>query len=235
MGYKFFFENENDALYFCNEIQKQTPKNDFANIIAFEYINKKSIELVEKNKNNIAKIKDLSDINESFNSICYFEIVGEDESIEEIAGKLMEISTNFNSNPDLAWAVSGYNEIEKTRAFRYCVPETINLFIEQSRHNDKRITKLSTDMSLESTDFKYIVEYYRNKLKNQNIDYCLFGHVLENHLHINILPNNYDEYLKGIEIIRELALDIKNYNGKLVCENGIGKLKKEILKDIISQ
>ena len=234
-GIGFFFENEKDASNFIDAIRNDIPKSETAFIGAFEYIDRTSLNLIEGRKSDMAKIKELPDIDENFECMCYIEIHGEDEGIEEIAGLLMETAAMYNSDPDNAWAVSGETEIEKTRAFRHAAPETANLFIEEKRREDKRITKLGTDMSIPNISFCEVIKKYRDGLSKYGLNGCIFGHGLENHLHVNILPNNYDEYLKGIELIREWAKYYLNNNGQIICEHGIGKLKKQILEGILTK
>lgn len=232
-GISFFFPCDADASGFTDDIKQTIPCAENAVISAFEYIDRKSIDLIENRKINMAKIKELPDIDKSFQCMIYIEIQGKEEDIEIIAEKLMETAANYNSDPDTAWALSGETEIEKTRAFRHAVPETVNLFIEEKRREDSRITKLATDMSIESINFSELLVYYKNKLKKYELNACMFGHALENHIHVNILPENYDQYLQGIKLIRELAQECKDNDGKIVCEHGIGKLKKSILTGII--
>lgn len=232
-GISFFFETEEDAGNFTDAIKNNIPKSDTAFIGAFEYIDRNSINLIEKRKSDMAKIKELPDIDSNFAGMCYIEIHGDDEGIEEIAGELMETAVMYNSDPDIAWAVSGETEVEKTRAFRHAAPETANLFIEEKRRDDKRITKLGTDMSIDDESFSEILKEYRSSLESSGLKGCVFGHGLENHLHVNILPENYDEYVKGVELIRKWASDYNSKKGKIICEHGIGKLKKQILSDLL--
>lgn len=233
-GISFFFENEIDAANFIDASKQNIPNAENAVISAFEYIDGKSIHLIENRKINMAKIKELPDIDKSVACMIYIEIQGTEDGIEEIAGELMELAINYNSNPDIAWAVSGETEIEKTRIFRHAAAETANFFIEEKRREDNRITKLATDMSIGSMSFSQLLNYYRNKLKKYELNACMFGHALENHIHVNILPENYDQYLKGINLIREMAQECSDNKGEIICEHGIGKLKKDILAGIIS-
>ncbi len=60
------------------------------------------------------------------------------------------------------------------------------------------------------------------------LHYCIFGHVVENHLHINILPDNYEEYKAGLSAIDSWAEQASKSKGHIVSEHGIGKLKKSL-------
>jgi D-lactate dehydrogenase (cytochrome) len=46
---------------------------------------------------------------------------------------------------------------------------------------------------------------YRDLLDTAGLDYLLFGHIGNNHVHVNILPRNLDEYAQGKVLNLELA------------------------------
>lgn len=55
---------------------------------------------------------------------------------------------------------------------------------------------------------------------------------MENHLHINLLPENKEEYEEGIRLLSRWAKETSTH-GKVIGEHGIGKLKKKILGDSV--
>ena len=77
----------------------------------------------------------------------------------------MELAAEYGSDPDAAWAVSGSGEVEKLHAFRHAAPETCNLFIEEARQKDPRITKLGTDMQTKGSGLWEQVSGYRKDLE----------------------------------------------------------------------
>ena len=137
------------------------------------------------------------------------------------------------SDPGCVWATSGETEVEKMKAFRHAAAETTNLFIEEMRLKEKRITKLGTDMSLANQDFITVLHMYREGLREKGLYGCIFGHIGDNHLHVNILPKDYEEYERGVTLIRTWAEQTKSKGGQIICEHGIGKLKKKILEGIL--
>jgi D-lactate dehydrogenase (cytochrome) len=121
------------------------------------------------------------------------------------------------------------------REFRHAAAETLNQLVEEARRTDRRITKLGTDMSLPDADFLTLLHEYENDINQAGIRACIFGHTVENHLHVNLLPKDYEEYEKGKELIRTWAVRLKEKGGEIVCEHGIGKLKRDLLKEILSE
>ena len=137
-----------------------------------------------------------------------------------------------NSDPDEAWAVSEEAEVEKLHVFRHAAAETVNLFIEERHREDNRITKLGMDM-MSGQSFEKALESFKKELKESGLKGCIFGHALESHLHVNILPETYEEYCKGVNLVRKWAFEIESEQGTLIGEHGIGKLKRDVLGNLI--
>ena len=71
---------------------------------------------------------------------------------------------------------------------------------------------------------------YRELLDTATLDYVIFGHIGNNHVHVNILPRNLDEYARGKALYLELARKALAWGGTVSGEHGIGKLKKPLLR-----
>jgi D-lactate dehydrogenase (cytochrome) len=79
---------------------------------------------------------------------------------------------------------------------------------------------------------KFLVEMfelYRKTLEATELEYVIFGHIGNNHVHVNILPKNMDEYKRAKEIYLQLARTILKWGGTVSGEHGIGKLKRPFL------
>lgn len=234
-GISFFFGEDENAGRFVDMNKTKLPENEGARIAAVEYIDRTSIDLIESRKPTMTKIKELPDVGRGTASMVYVEIHGEEESIEALAEELMEAAMVCDSDPDEAWAVSGEADIEKMRSFRHGAAETANLAIEEARKKDARITKLGTDMKVGTMSFLDVLKDIKSSLADAGLEGCIFGHALENHLHVNILPKDYEEYERGIKLLRLWAECVEKQQGRVVGEHGIGKLKREILKNLIPE
>ena len=216
-------------------LRSELPEAEDAKIAAVEYMDRRSMDLIEARKETMTKIKELPDIEEQIQALVYTELQGSEEGIEVIAESLMEAAMECGSDPDQAWALSGETEVEKLHAFRHAAAETANLFIEERRRADDRITKLGTDMVIGEQTFKELLEQYEEDMNQAGLEGCIFGHALENHLHVNILPEDYEAYEKGIKLIRSWAERTRELHGSLSGEHGVGKLKRQILGDCVPE
>jgi len=235
-GISFFFNSHENAEDFVDRILQEKPTVDTAKVAAIEYMDRSTIDLIEARKEFMSSIKELPDIESEVSDLVYFELQGEENGIEELAGQLMALAENHNSDSDKAWAVSGEMEIERMHAFRHAAAETANLRIEQARRQDQRITKLGADMTLNNITFGAAIRQYRQDAKKAKIKYCIFGHAAGIHLHVNLLPESYEEYRKGIKLLEMWArITCKEGHGTVVSEHGIGKLKKTLFRELGSK
>ncbi len=232
-GLAFFFEKNKQAAAFVDGLKEEMPKNDFASIAAVEYMGKASLVMIEESRPFMTRIKELPGIREEIEAMIYMEVHGQEEGIEKIAEQLMELAMECGGDPDEAWAVSEEAEIEKLHIFRHAAAEMVNLFIEKQHRKDHRITKLGMDMMCDGT-FRQTLDSFEKELSASGLKGCIFGHAMESHLHVNILPESYEEYCQGIQLMQKWAVRIGKEQGIFPGEHGIGKLKKEILGDLLA-
>ena len=62
------------------------------------------------------------------------------------------------------------------------------------------------------------------------MEYIIFGHIGDNHLHVNILPRTNEEVDEGMRIYQRFAQKAVDLGGTVSAEHGIGKLKRPFLK-----
>ncbi|MBT3291880.1 MAG: FAD-binding oxidoreductase, partial [Victivallales bacterium] len=95
------------------------------------------------------------------------------------------------------------------------------------------ITKLGTDMAVPDEHLGTILAIYREKLAAADLPYVIFGHIGNNHLHVNILPRNPADYQKGWDLYHEFAQTVVDLGGSPAAEHGIGKLKTDFLETLV--
>ena len=65
--------------------------------------------------------------------------------------------------------------------------------------------------------------------------HVMFGHIGDNHLHLNMLPRTPDELVYAKEMYDELARIAVEYGGTVSAEHGIGKIKKHLLLEMVGE
>lgn len=122
---------------------------------------------------------------------------------------------------DDSWFAQGPKDVAMFHDFRHQVPLILNE--ENSRMGR---VKRGTDMAVSNEHFMEMMQFYRKTLEESGIPYAMFGHIGDNHLHINLLPdkNRTDE---AKQVYDTLVDQILKWGGTVSAEHGIGKLKKE--------
>jgi D-lactate dehydrogenase (cytochrome) len=77
-----------------------------------------------------------------------------------------------------------------------------------------------------------MMEFYRDELTASGLDFVMFGHIGDNHLHINLLPDTKQMSLAH-ETYATLVDQILKWEGTISAEHGVGKLKKEYYHKMI--
>jgi D-lactate dehydrogenase (cytochrome) len=130
---------------------------------------------------------------------------------------------------DDSWFAQTPGDLRRFNDFRHAIPALLNE--ENSRRG--RI-KMGTDMAVSDNRLIEMMDFYKDMLEKQDVDYAVFGHLGDNHLHINLLPES-DQIDKAQDIYNELVKQILEWNGTVSAEHGIGKLKKKYFSQMLGQ
>ena len=85
-------------------------------------------------------------------------------------------------------------------------------------------------MAVPDSQLETVVQMYNTMLRERGLQSAIWGHIGNNHLHVNILPNSAEEYRKGKELYTEWAATITSMGGAVSAEHGVGKIKAEFLR-----
>jgi D-lactate dehydrogenase (cytochrome) len=215
-----FFKSVDESLDFVKKLKQSTLKPDF-----IEFIGKSGLDLIRTRMQSDCVSLDIPQLDKSFAAAVFFDIAFDRNKLAEIAKKAAEL-TNGNENSWCAWENC---EIERIKAFRHAVPESVNATIAEIKKNYPNIHKLGTDFAVADDKFDELAAFYRETLETCGIKHAVFGHIGNNHLHINMLPQNYGELEKAKEIYALMAQKVLELKGTVSAEHGIGKLKHKYL------
>jgi D-lactate dehydrogenase (cytochrome) len=131
---------------------------------------------------------------------------------------------------DRSWFATNEADQAKLREFRHALPVLMNEWF--ARHNQK---KISTDMSVPDDAFAGMLRCYQEALRDSNLKYTIFGHIGDNHVHVNILPRDDNEAARARDIYLKFIRRAVAVGGTISAEHGIGKLKREYLRELYSE
>lgn len=103
------------------------------------------------------------------------------------------------------------------------------MLIDERRRTDPTITKLGSDMSVPDDRLRDVVKLYRESLAAAGLESAAWGHIGNNHLHVNVLPRDAADYAAGKRLFQEWARAVTDMGGAVSAEHGVGKLKRDFL------
>lgn len=150
----------------------------------------------------------------------------EDALIEE----WNELLEKQNADLERSWFTTNNQDREKMREFRHALPVSVNERITRYKQR-----KVGTDMSVPDANFASFLRYYKDILNSSGLDYVIFGHIGDCHLHANILPKDADEAERARHIYGRCVAQAIMLGGTVSAEHGIGKLKRKYLAAMMGE
>ncbi len=220
-----FFPSEEDAVNFVYDIRApDSPvKMDF-----LEYFGPNAIEMI-KEKASSAGIT-VPAMKDDTKAIVFFEFSYTEEQMEEKIMGLEEVLNKHNTSSESSWAGLDRTELEKMKTVRHFIPETVNGLIAQRKAKYNEVHKIGTDMAVPDEALRDYLKFYRSTLEEQGMEYVIFGHIGDNHLHVNMIPRNNEEVEQGMNNYMMFAKRAVELGGTVAAEHGIGKLKRAFLE-----
>jgi D-lactate dehydrogenase (cytochrome) len=136
------------------------------------------------------------------------------------------------TDPDTALTADTPSALARFKTFRHALPESVNALIGERRRAHPSIVKLGSDMSVPDDRLEDVLRLYTTALDASSLDYVIFGHIGDNHLHVNILPRDDADMAAGRALYRDFASRIVAWGGSLSAEHGIGKSKTDLLRQM---
>jgi D-lactate dehydrogenase (cytochrome) len=126
-----------------------------------------------------------------------------------------------------SWFATNEQDQSKLRDFRHALPVLMNEWF--ARYQQR---KVSTDMAVPDDQFAGMLKFYQNALLGGDLRYTIFGHIGDNHVHVNILPRDDLEAARAREIYEKFIQRAVAVGGTISAEHGIGKLKRDYLREL---
>ena len=123
---------------------------------------------------------------------------------------------------DDSWFALSDQDRERFRRFRHALPEMVN---ETMRR--RGFLKLGSDFAVPLDRNREMLAFYHQQLVD--MDYVIFGHIGDAHVHVNILPESADQFERGKDLMTVFACRAVELGGTVSAEHGLGKRKAAFL------
>jgi D-lactate dehydrogenase (cytochrome) len=200
-----------------------------------EFYSQKAIDLLRERQAQEPSLLGMPPLPEQAVAAVFIELSFDPLAERLDFSQLAEAVERVGLSLDRSWAGYELRELARFKALRHALPETVNHLIAERKRKYPGLHKLGTDLAVPDDKLQPMWDVYRQELDLAGLHWLAFGHVGNNHLHINIIPQNLDQMQKGLEAYSRLSAQAVAFGGTVSAEHGIGKLKAKFLKEMFSE
>ena len=194
------------------------PQEPSIDVRALEYFDRESLSFLRQKYQAVP---------EQAVGAVFFEQETTPETEDRLMTEWLSLLESHHALGDESWFANTEDDQDKLREFRHQLPVLMNEWF--ARYNQQ---KVSTDMAVPDEQFASMLDFYEQTLRASNLRYTIFGHIGDNHVHVNILPRDDTEATRAREIYMEFVHRAVSVAGTISAEHGIGKLKREYLREM---
>ena len=200
-----------------------------------EFFSQKAIDLLRERQTQETAALGMPPLPEQNVAAVFIELPFDPLAEDMNFARLAEAVERVGLSLDHSWAGYEPRELTRFKVFRHALPETVNHLVAERKRQYPALHKLGTDLAVPDDKLQPMWAVYRQELDRAGLQWLAFGHVGNNHLHINIIPQDPEEMSRGLEIYSSLAAQAVAFGGTVSAEHGIGKLKANFLKEMFSE
>ncbi|MEZ5423909.1 MAG: FAD-binding oxidoreductase [Pyrinomonadaceae bacterium] len=217
-----FFEQEKDLLAFVDEARERsrTPGSDIEAVL-LEYFDANSLAFIGEK---------FPETPSGMAGAIFFEQETTSENEDVLLSAWNELLEKHNAAQDASWFTTNEQDLAKMREFRHSLPVSVNERVVRNRQK-----KIGTDMAVPDDKFEGFLRFYKETLDASGIEYVIFGHIGDAHLHANLLPKTEDEATRSRHIYGRCIAQAIMLGGCVSAEHGIGKLKRKYLAAMMGE
>lgn len=221
-----FFNSEKNALQFSTEARNESFQSRKLN--SANTIDAVALELFDGNSLNFLR-DEFSNIPANAKAAIWFEQhCNSDE--EALLEKWINLFLKYDGKEYEAWFAMTEKDKEQIINFRHAISVNVNEYITKNNFR-----KLGTDAAV--PDDKFIDFYYaiKNEVEKEKLNYVIYGHAGNSHLHLNMLPKTEEEFEKGKLLYKSICKKAIKLGGTFSAEHGVGKNKREYLVEMYGE
>ncbi|HEX8707541.1 MAG TPA: FAD-linked oxidase C-terminal domain-containing protein [Pyrinomonadaceae bacterium] len=226
LGGVVFFKSEESLLAFVREAREaslRAREDEGAGGLdarALEYFDAQSLRFLRRR---------YALVPESATGAVFFEQETSAGTEESLMDGWLAMLERHDALLDDSWFATAEREREQMREFRHQLPVLVN---EWLTHHGQR--KVSTDMAVPDAEFPAMLRFYRDTLREAGLQSVIFGHIGDNHVHVNIMPKDESEAEAARALYLQFVRRAVRAGGTVSAEHGIGKLKRDYLRLLYS-
>jgi D-lactate dehydrogenase (cytochrome) len=226
-----FFPSDDEAIGFVEDARGDPGVEPAPTVmpLALEFFDSRSLDFLRERKAEVGASSVIPELPDDASSAVLFEQEYVEDELVGIYEAWEELLSRHGSSMERTWGGMDEADLARLKALRHGVAEQVNAFIASAKAECPIIHKVGTDTAVPSAALSEAFDLYRTRLVESGLKYVIFGHIGDNHLHVNIMPTDEGELIRGKELARVFAQHAVDVGGTVAAEHGIGRLKHDFL------
>jgi D-lactate dehydrogenase (cytochrome) len=217
----FFFSSEENAMNFITSARdtsynsgKSTDQNTI-DATAIEYFDVNALRFLKT---------DYSQIPNEVQGAVWIEQNTTEANQENLIELWMRLFEDCGGNIEKVWFAATETDRIRIIDFRHHISEKVNEYITSNN-----LRKLGTDIAVPEKQLLKSLSQFKNEIDERGLDYVIYGHIGNSHLHINLLPKDDAEFEVAKKVYDNICHAAIKAGGTFSAEHGVGKNKTRYL------
>ena len=222
-----FFNSEEDGLNFIEDSRNQSFQTRETGLtvsidaLALEYFDKFALDFLQD---------DFPNIPTDAKSAIWFEQELNESSSNQITELWIGLIEKHNGDLGHSWIAMNEKDKAQFIEFRHRISAKVNEFI-----SSRNFRKLGTDFAVPDNQLKNFYFQLKHDVNKAGLDYVIYGHFGNSHIHLNMLPKNSTEFETAKNLYNNMCVSAIKSGGTFAAEHGVGKNKKALLREMYGE
>lgn len=220
-----FLPTDGDALAAVRDIRS----DDLIDPEFLEYMDCRSLDLLRNVMSEDPALIRVPSIPEDAGSALFFDMQVTDD-MDVRYQRLSEILSQHGGSLNRSWCGHELEDRGRMRELRHSIPKSIFEYVASLKGEMPSIHKMGTDMSVPDGAADEMMAFYSRRLQEEGLPYVIFGHIGNNHPHVEIILRSMEDFEKAKHLYDEFAAKAVELGGSPSAEHGIGKIKTHYME-----
>jgi D-lactate dehydrogenase (cytochrome) len=228
-----FFASDDDAVAFVRRARGDSPDGpppEGVAPIALEFYDSRSLDFLRARKKEQGDSSSIPELPPDAGAAVHFEQDFAEEDLGDVYDAWESVLSAHGSSMERTWGGMDDADLARLKALRHCLPEEVNGAVARAKAAHPEIHKVGTDIAVPPEALEGMLRLYRESLRNTGLEYVIFGHIGDSHLHLNIIPRTAEELGVAKSLALRFAEHAVSVGGTVSGEHGIGRLKHDFLR-----
>lgn len=219
-----FLPSDDDALAAIRDIRGDgTIDPEF-----LEYMDHGSLDLIRRVMADDPALIRVPRLPDHAGAAVFFDMA-ESDDMELRMSRVAAVAEAHGGSLERSWCGRDRQDRDRMRELRHAIPRSIFEYVASLKGEMPGIHKMGTDMSVPDDRSDEMMAFYKQRLDEEGLEYVIFGHMGDNHPHVEIILKSMEDFERANRVYDEFARKAVELGGSPSAEHGIGKIKRHYL------